>query len=128
MTQAQPAALGKAAHDRQHELRIDYKRLRYALETFAPCYEERFDELHALLTSFQDSLGELHDLHVFLGMVHDAQRAEAARLAGVSAEGLVEVEALLDSRAAERFAAFERLAQEHPPHVLRAALELPAAG
>ncbi len=51
---------------RIHELRITAKRLRYALELFAPCWDTRLticaDEIGAL----QKSLGELHDCDVWI--------------------------------------------------------------
>ena len=109
----------------QHALRIDYKRLRYAVEAFAPCYGDAFDALHATLTAFQDTLGELHDVHVFAEMVRDPVRAQAARAAGVTDAGLDEVVAVLDGRARERFAAFSALAEAYPADTLLPALLLP---
>ncbi|MDO8879449.1 MAG: CHAD domain-containing protein [Coriobacteriia bacterium] len=111
---AQPAALAEADIEAQHALRIDYKRLRYAVEAFAPCYGDEFGQLHGTLTAFQDTLGELHDLHVFADMVRSPERVEAALRAGVSENDLAEVAALLDALARERFAAFTALVSEHP--------------
>jgi CHAD domain-containing protein len=124
---AQPVALDEANVPEQHALRIDYKRLRYAVEAFAPCYGDAFDILHATLTAFQDTLGELHDVHVFAEMVRDPARAEAARTAGVTDAGLDEVVTVLDGRARERFAAFAALAEAHPADKLLPALLLPLA-
>ncbi len=126
---AQPGALVEADIEAQHALRIDYKRLRYAVEAFAPCYGDEFGQLHGMLTAFQDTLGELHDLHVFADMVRSPERVGAAVRAGVSENDLAEVAALLDALARERFAAFTALASEHPaaslfPMLLRP-LELP---
>lgn len=124
---AQPAALDEGSIAAQHALRIDYKRLRYAVEAFAPCYADAFDNVHSVLTAFQDTLGDLHDLHVFLEMVRSSERKEAALRAGVSAEGIAEVETLLEARAHETFVRFAQLAGEHHPERLLPALLLPLA-
>ncbi len=124
---AQPAALDEANIDEQHALRIDYKRLRYAVETFAPAYGKYFDSLHETLTAFQDTLGDLHDLHVFLDSVRAPGVAEAAASAGVSQADVAEVEAVLESRARDTFARFTDLATGFPPDALLPALLLPLA-
>ena len=119
---AQPAALTEENVTEQHELRIDYKRLRYAVESFAPCYEESFEELHVTLTAFQDALGDLHDTHVFLEMLSEPARVAMARVVGVSDEGIAEVVAVLQSMARAHFERFVTLAREHPSEVLGPAL------
>ncbi len=49
--------------DRIHALRIDGKRLRYALEVFAGCFPREFrTETYPRLEEFQDRLGEINDL------------------------------------------------------------------
>ncbi|MBW6468152.1 MAG: CHAD domain-containing protein [Coriobacteriia bacterium] len=123
--EAQPPALDEDNIASQHALRIDYKRLRYAVEAFAPCYGDAFDDVHAVLTAFQDTLGDLHDLHVFLDMVRLPERTEAAVRAGVSAEGISHVASLLEAHAHETFTDFAKLAAEHDPERLLAALLLP---
>ncbi|MDP2401588.1 MAG: CHAD domain-containing protein, partial [Actinomycetota bacterium] len=123
----QPAAHEVANINEQHEIRIDYKRLRYAVEAFAPCYGEYFDSLHQTLTEFQDTLGDLHDLHVFLDSVRAPGAAEAAASAGVSRADVAEVEAVLESRAHDMFARFTGLATDFPPDALLPALLLPLA-
>ncbi|MGB4442317.1 MAG: CHAD domain-containing protein [Coriobacteriia bacterium] len=124
---AQPAALVSEHVTRQHELRIDYKRLRYAVEAFAPCYGDSFDDLHETLTAFQDTLGDLHDMHVFLEMLRAPERIEAAARAGVSADALAEVEALLEERAHADFERFVGLVSAHPAEALLPELLLPLA-
>ncbi len=121
----QLAALIETNVPEQHALRIAYKRLRYAVEAFAPCYGEDFDELHETLTAFQDTLGELHDAHVFLEMVSSPDMLESAGRAGVPTEGIEEVEAALLERASRMFAHFVALAQEHPAQQLLPRLLLP---
>ena len=124
---AQPAALDAANVAAQHGLRIDYKHLRYAVEAFAPCYDDAFDDLHAALTSFQDTLGDLHDVHVFLDMLRDPERIAAAERAGVSAADLAEVAIVLEARVEREFGRFVRLVAKHPAEVLLARLLLPLA-
>jgi CHAD domain-containing protein len=120
-----PAALDEADIESQHALRISFKRLRYAVEVFAPCYGDDFDTLHGTLTSFQEELGDLHDLHIFLDMVREPARRAAAEAAGVSAEDLGAVAELLEKKARKEFAQFAKLAKEHPPSALLPALLLP---
>jgi CHAD domain-containing protein len=122
---ALPAALVEENMLQQHALRIDFKRLRYAVEVFAPVYGDDFDELHDTLTAFQDTLGDLHDLHLFLDMLVEPERTQAAAKAGVSAADVAEVVALLELRAKETFDAFVTLAAEHPASELLPALLLP---
>lgn len=122
---AQPLALDQENVVDQHALRIHYKRLRYAVEAFASCYGEDFDELHETLTAFQDALGDLHDVHVFMDMVVSPDRVEAATRAGASMDGIDELERVLAGRAQEQFDRFARLADERPAERLLPMLLLP---
>lgn len=124
---AQDAALVESNREEQHALRIDYKRLRYAVEAFAPCYGELFDELHGTLTAFQDALGDLHDVHVFSDMFSARDRIELAARAGVSADEMAEVARVLDGRAHDLFQRFVDLVRTHPPESLLPRLLLPLA-
>jgi CHAD domain-containing protein len=49
-----------------HEMRIAAKRLRYAMELFAPCWGEALNEYAAEVAELQTSLGDLHDADVWL--------------------------------------------------------------
>lgn len=49
-----------------HQLRILAKRLRYAVELFADCWERRSDEIAKEISLLQTSLGELHDCDVWI--------------------------------------------------------------
>lgn len=120
-----PAALDEANIETQHALRIAFKRLRYAVEVFAPCYADRFDQVHGTLTAFQDSLGDLHDLHIFLDMLREPGRVASALRAGVSADDLAQVEGLLERKAHGAFKRFSTLAEQHPAGELMPALLLP---
>ncbi|MGB4592915.1 MAG: CHAD domain-containing protein [Coriobacteriia bacterium] len=122
---AQPAALYESAIQQQHALRIAYKRLRYAVETFAPCYGDDFDALHAVLTEFQDTLGELHDAHVFLEMLRSPDLVAAAEPAGVSAADVAEIATLLEAHAHQSYVKFQELTARHPAESLLPVLLLP---
>lgn len=122
---AQPPALDEANIAHQHELRIHYKRLRYAVEAFAPCYDEAFDGLHATLTAFQDTLGDMHDMHVFLDMLAVPERVAAAQQAGVPEAALAEVTGVIEAQAHADFERFVALVTEHPAEALLPELLLP---
>ncbi len=49
-----------------HRLRILAKRLRYAVELFAPCWGEEFKKSAEEIARLQTSLGELHDCDVWI--------------------------------------------------------------
>jgi len=49
-----------------HELRILSKRLRYAIELFAPCWGKEMKEIAKEVSLIQTSLGELHDCDVWI--------------------------------------------------------------
>jgi CHAD domain-containing protein len=51
---------------RLHQLRILAKRLRYAVELFAPCWGDEFKKSAAEIARFQTSLGELHDCDIWI--------------------------------------------------------------
>lgn len=60
----------------QHDFRIKGKKLRYALELFAPLFHKAIERRITLIKSIQDQLGHLHDL---------ADLASESRLMGVRA-------------------------------------------
>ena len=49
-----------------HKMRILAKRLRYAVELFAPCWGEEFKKAADEIARLQTSLGELHDCDVWI--------------------------------------------------------------
>jgi CHAD domain-containing protein len=50
-----------------HKLRIAAKRLRYAIELFAPCWDGAIDSYAAELAKFQSHLGNVHDCDTWIG-------------------------------------------------------------
>ncbi len=51
-----------SSYDHLHELRLKGKRLRYAMEIFAYCFDEKFrNDLYPHLKAMQDRLGEIND-------------------------------------------------------------------
>lgn len=114
--------------EQHHALRIAYKRLRYAVEVFRPCYGADFDELYGVLSAYQDALGELHDMQVFALTIEERRADGSAARAGVRGSDLDTVRAALAPRADGARARFARLAAEHPAEDLRRALLAPLAG
>jgi CHAD domain-containing protein len=51
---------------RLHRMRISAKRLRYAVELFAPCFGERSVSISKQLATMQSSLGGLHDCDIWI--------------------------------------------------------------
>lgn len=52
-----------------HEMRIAAKRLRYAIELFAPCWNEPLASSAKEIAKMQTSLGELHDCDVWIAEI-----------------------------------------------------------
>jgi hypothetical protein len=57
------------AKERQHQMRIAAKRLRYTMEAFEPLYGPELHERIAVIKDLQDRLGELHDSDVWVDML-----------------------------------------------------------
>jgi CHAD domain-containing protein len=58
------AAADLGVFENLHTLRIKSKRMRYAMEIFAPCFDDRFrKELYPDFKVLQDRLGEINDAH-----------------------------------------------------------------
>ena len=117
-----PAVLSPESAEAQHAMRIACKELRYAVETLRPAFDDRYEELHALLTRFQDELGALHDLDVFIDYVRGLRRDADAKAAGVRPQGLAAVAADLSARRRRRFVRVRRLVNANPESKVRAAL------
>jgi CHAD domain-containing protein len=101
------AALAPDASGAQHDMRIAAKRLRYVLELFAPCLDERAEEARAAAKRLQSVLGNLHDCDLML----------------VKVEGIDSVEAVLGERRRRLFREFVELWQAEASKGTWAALE-----
>jgi CHAD domain-containing protein len=55
-----------------HQMRLASKRLRYALELFAPCWGEPLAPFAKEIAKLQTTLGELHDCDVWIGDIGKA--------------------------------------------------------
>jgi CHAD domain-containing protein len=113
-------------------MRIAVKKLRYAVETFAPCLGPSLEEVYPALKSIQDALGEVHDRDVFVAAVRDAGLLGDAAGAGVVPAGIEAVVRDLRSERSRQFRAFEALIEQWTVQRLSAALTVvdarPVAG
>ena len=66
ITKGGPSVYHPLKAKKLHRLRIFAKKLRYALELFAPCSSEQLQELADEVGRWQTSLGELHDCDVWI--------------------------------------------------------------
>ena len=84
---AHDAVLENAPIELLHALRIECKRLRYALEFFSEVLPKKVVAAIPDVTAAQDHLGEMHDAAVAVEMIDAflARRRDAARLEGVVA-------------------------------------------
>lgn len=65
-----------------HEMRIAAKRLRYAIELFAPCWNEPLASSAKEIAKMQTSLGELHDCDVWIAGIGTMLRETERKAAG----------------------------------------------
>jgi hypothetical protein len=100
-------------------MRLDFKQLRYAIETLKPCFDGDVDEVIALTKEFQDALGELHDHDVFIDAVCDIHGSSDARVAGVEDACLEEVLRLLQAERDKHFRHFRFLIRRNGQQMLR---------
>lgn len=114
-----PAALVPENSAEQHAMRLDFKQLRYAIETLSPCFDDDVDEVIALTKEFQDALGELHDYDVFIDAVCDIHGSSDARAAGVDDASLEGVLRLLQAERDKRFGHFRFLIRRNGQPMLR---------
>ncbi len=49
-----------------HRMRIKFKKTRYALEVFEPVFDIQYKKVYKRLVKYQDLLGQVHDLDVFI--------------------------------------------------------------
>lgn len=125
VSEAQSRAVSAGGMTEHHDLRIAYKRLRYAVEVFAPCYGDRLGSALDALRAFQDVLGDLHDTHVFAGIVDERSHDGSAQQAGVRRTDLEAVLAAIGSREADAEQRFDALLRVHPARALERTLLAP---
>jgi CHAD domain-containing protein len=106
----------------QHAMRIDAKRLRYCVETFAPCFGPGIEDLYPLLKALQDELGEVHDRDVFADAVRAYMGGADPGEAGVTERGVDRVQADLARERHARFLAFSRIVRAWPEARMRSEL------
>lgn len=64
-----PAARIPAQAVSQHRLRIAVKRFRYRIEVLSPFMDEGYRDVHAQVKEYQEILGRIHDLDVFVELI-----------------------------------------------------------
>jgi CHAD domain-containing protein len=69
----------QTSDERLHELRITTKKLRYSFEIYDRIFEKNLNSLVKDFKSFQDLLGEIHDLYVLHGLTMDKIRKAQKR-------------------------------------------------
>jgi CHAD domain-containing protein len=107
-----------------HRQRIEAKKLRYTLETFAPLFPERLKAWISMMKEFQDLLGAMHDCDVWISLLPPYLSDDRERISGPE-----DPEAAIDSgnRAAfllrdrqeerkARYIEFTRLWEDHAGH------------
>ncbi len=114
-----PAALEADAASEHHAMRVACKHLRYATETFAPCFTPAFDDLHHILVDLQDTLGEMHDLDVFAEYVRALDVSGALEAAGFDGSATQAVLADMEQRRRWLFERFREMLEEYPEEVMR---------
>jgi CHAD domain-containing protein len=93
-----------------HELRIAYKKLRYAVEIFAPALPADLAAMAEPAARFQKRLGEIHDI--------DVAKMAVRRARGLDAESRVRVLFALDESRARKLAKY--VAEMSPAEVVPA--------
>ena len=64
-----------------HQMRLAAKRLRYAIELFAPCWDYPLEPFAKEIARLQTSLGELHDCDVWIDELGEALRDKGVKSA-----------------------------------------------
>lgn len=72
-----PGALVRENGQNRHALRIAVKRWRYFLEIAAEIFQQDYHETLELLKEYQQLLGDLNDLRVFVAFAHETPLASA---------------------------------------------------
>ena len=98
-----------------HELRISFKKIRYALETLYPAFTmEDLDRIYANVKEYQDILGDIHDNDVFHAVVQKKRRKAEAKGDNLLAAGYFTVSARLVTRRHELETQLKELQEKYP--------------
>ena len=100
-----PHALEEDNGAAQHQLRIAIKKLRYRLELLSPLIGNGYEELHGTLKDYQDVLGKLHDVDVFVEIVQER---------AVDGEGKQALLRVMSVRRRSLFSSFQDLLERAP--------------
>ncbi len=76
---AYDTVLPAADDEHLHALRVECKRLRYAIEFFAPVLGSSAERCLALIRSLQDTLGRIHDIAVFVSRLQRLDKLPPAQ-------------------------------------------------
>jgi CHAD domain-containing protein len=100
-----PEALVEEQVSAQHRLRVAVKRFRYRVEFLAPFANSGYKKVSATIKEYQEILGSMHDLDVFIGLIPDpVDEAEKTR----------RLRNIISERRSALFKEFIRLQQAHP--------------
>jgi CHAD domain-containing protein len=86
---------------RMHLMRVELKRLRYALELFEPIVGPKYDELYSRVVELQDLLGAHHDLVVLGEFVAEQRGTLEKNRRETLKQGLVRLESQLRTERGE---------------------------
>lgn len=110
---AHDAHLNTASYAELHALRIEFKKLRYAVEFFRPALGETSKEVINDLKRIQDHLGELNDAHIAIQIVEDFLHDLEQEQVNTPLDQRRSVEGVL-SYLADRYAERHRLVTSFP--------------
>lgn len=108
-----PAARHEGAVAAQHALRIAVKHCRYRIEILSFLMADGGGDILAVMKSYQECLGTMHDLDVF---------ADMTRQEGLSPDVECVILNAVAERRGDRFARFTALLGEHPFELIRETL------
>nr|WP_246559502.1 CHAD domain-containing protein [Geoanaerobacter pelophilus] len=106
LLQLLPGSLHEQDIHALHQLRIALKKFRYAFELTAPLNRNGYKNLYDIIKEFQEVLGKIHDLDVFLGLLQEQERFDP-KCAG-------QLEELIASRRKKLYADFLTMHTANP--------------
>lgn len=109
--------LDESKTEELHEMRIAFKKCRYALEIFEPAFDSTYRRILRRFKGYQDQLGDIHDLDIFISDL--LQRIEQWREKDKKSElrtSLESVVKLLTAKRHDLYVAFCDYLREHDLH------------